>query len=121
MAETFEQYEKNKAQSRPVQENRWMSIEDRMDVAMNQTELLKGVCARVKAFVEAYEGFMEFEIKRVKEIRENPEATGRARSIADNMELDTQTLCAAPDEPQNARLLLDDLKVLLDQMAEGYR
>lgn len=115
MAETFEKYTKMR------DTGGHLPLEQKIDLAMDQGELIRGVAARVTAYVRAYEGFMEWERKHVKEVRENPDATERARSIADNMELDYQTLMSAPDDPKNARLLLDDLKVLLDLLPEGYK
>jgi hypothetical protein len=114
MAETYRKYRENRERSAS------RSMETRVNAIMDQTELLVSVCTRVQAFVDAYMGVVDSEIKRVAEIRNDPKASERSRSVADNMELDVQTLYATPNDP-SARLLLDDLIVLLEQLPAGYK
>ena len=113
MAETYEQYEKNRAKG--LVTNR--SLEERVEAALDQTELFQGVRARVERFLAAYEGFMEFEREHAQAIRNDPVASERALMIAMNMERSIQELASVPDEPKSS-LLLDDLRILLDQFPQ---
>jgi hypothetical protein len=88
------------------------------DVAMDQTDLLKEVRRRVQAFVDAYEPYMAMEVEHIAELRARPNVTDRLKAVADNMELDVQTLRSAPADPKNTHLFLDDLKILLDQFPQ---
>lgn len=90
MAETFEQYEKNKALVRHSP-----SLEMLIDTAMNQTELLQGVVRRVQAFVEAYQEWDDLEpsYQELRSVsRENGDLLGT--------------------------LTFDDLKILLDKFPQ---
>lgn len=116
MAKTFETYERLRDENAATHRK----LEERIEGAVELTELLQDVRRRVGAFVIAYEKMFAPEVDHVKYTREqetyDPES--RAARVADNMEMDLQTLRPAPAQPDNARLLLDDLKILLDKFPQ---
>lgn len=116
MAKIFDTYER----LRDANAATHRSLETRLEEAVEQTELLQDVRRRVDAFVKAYEAMFAPEVDHVRYTREqegyDPES--RAARVADNMEMDLQTLRSAPSRPENARLLFDDLKILLDQFPQ---
>ncbi len=116
MAQIFETYERLQKENHDSSNK----LEDRLEGAVEITELLQDVRRRVQAFVEAYDQMFAPEVDHVKYVREqeNYDPEGRAAKVADNMEMDLQTLRSAPAQPDNARLFLDDLKVLLDQFPQ---
>jgi hypothetical protein len=125
MAETYEQYEKNK---QTASKEGWTgspaarpTFEDRLEAAMDQTELLKAVRRRVETFLRIYE-------ERNADLRETAQAQREhgqghmARAMADRMEADYQEVATVSgysrtDSPEE-RLLLDDLKVLLAEFPQ---
>jgi hypothetical protein len=116
MAETYEQYEKNK-QGTVERE----AFDDRLSAAMDQTVLLKAVRRRVETFVRIYEERNRELLEKARKMRE--EGSGiRTAAIAGGMEHDYQEVATVsgysraknPEE----RLLLDDLKILLDQFPQ---
>jgi hypothetical protein len=121
MAETYEQYEKLKNRTKPTS---WMTVEDKVDAALDQGELLRGVYARVAAFLESYEADVQPNLDVAAEIRERARVSAGkfSEQTADLMEADAQVVAEVRRvHHEHQRLFLDDLKVLLDQMPEGYR
>lgn len=112
MAETYEQYEKNKGVLGP---EGYRPLEDRMNTALDQTELLNAVRERVQAFVNAYEQEAVPEMEYVRRSREEG-LTLRAQMV----EADVQRIerIRPPGTTEEYTLLLDDLKILLDQFPQ---
>lgn len=121
MAKTYDTYQKLKGEDRTMSRpTRKESIEARIEAAVEQTELLQDVGRRVKHFIEAYERCMDMELKHIAEARlaEDWNPDSFKGKIVRNMEDDLQLLRSATDSPENARLHLDDLKILLDQFPQ---
>lgn len=110
MAKTFDEYQRLKSTGGTL------PLEEKLNAAMDQTELIQGVCARVTAFVKAYELDTLPEALAVENMRENGHES-RAAALSQ----DIQTLKSSMGTEGRVRLLLDDLKILLDLMAEGYK
>jgi len=129
MAETYDQYKRNRRLARerpPVTgvESAISATETRLNAALDQAELLRGVYARVKAFLEIYEDHNKDLLKAAESFHQDAQGI-RSAAIAQRMEDTYQEVATVsgysrPKNPEE-RLLLDDLKVLLDQMPEGYR
>lgn len=112
MAKTFETY----ARLRDENATTHRPLEDRIDGAVELTELLQDVRRRVTEFVHAYEAAYDMELGHIVETRgaEDYKPESRRARVADNMELDLQSLSGLP----GARLLLDDVKILLEKFPQ---
>lgn len=124
MAETFDEYENNKinsSQEWPGGVAERKTFDTRLRASLDQVELLEGVFRRVTEFVRIYEESNKDMLEAAQ--RSRKEGRGlRSAAIANGMENDYQEVATVsgysraknPEE----RLLLDDLKVLLDQFPQ---
>jgi len=113
MAKTYDDYQQTDVQK--ARENGEEIIE-RVAKAMDRTEILQDVRRRVTAFVKAYEADVLIEVEHIAKVREAEgyDPASRVARVADNMEQDIQALAGPPGK----KLLLDDLKILLDQFPQ---
>lgn len=117
MAETYEKYLKNQSCAKP---ERRTTMEQQIDAAVDQAELLRDVYRRVEAFVEGYEASIAPEVKAAQEAREKGREALAGSILHDCQTIETVSRAEGLDAGR-ARLFLDDLKILLDQMPEGYK
>lgn len=113
MAKTFEDYQATDPEK--AREERTDVIE-RVAAAMDRTEILQDVARRVAQFVSAYEEMCAMELNHIREVRgeDGYDPDSRRARVAANMEQDLQNLAGLP----GSKLLLDDVKVLLDQFPQ---
>lgn len=121
MGNVYEQYEKNRENMKTGGEYKSGALYDRIDAAMDQTELLKDVRRRVTAFVEAYETLNSGALEEVELLRSRENPTDRVKAIADNIERDYQEVYTQGHHGKEdfTAITLDDLKILLDQFPQG--
>lgn len=117
MAQTYDDYERLKGTALP---GSGCSIEDRMDKAVEQTELLQDVRRRVERFIEAYEDLNGISVATVTEMRGRSDASERTLRIADNIERSYQEIYSQGHlgAKDFSAITLDDLKILLDQFPQ---
>jgi hypothetical protein len=116
MAKTFETYERLRDENAATHRK----LEDRIEGAVELTELLQDVRRRVQAFVDAYETLNAEYLKTAQALRDHPKKTDRQAIIAANIERDYQEIYAQGhhgDETFTA-IALDDLKILLDKFPQ---
>jgi uncharacterized protein YyaL (SSP411 family) len=113
MAKTFESYERLRDENAATHRK----LDDRIEGAVELTELLQDVRRRVQAFVDAYEELNEDYLKSAQALRDRPEKTDRQEIMAANIERDYQEIYTQrhPGVADVTAIALDDLKILLDK------
>jgi hypothetical protein len=116
MAKTFETYERLRDENTATHRK----MEDRIEGAVEQTELLQDVRRRVQAFVDAYEELNAEYLKTAQALRGRSEKTDRQEAMAANIERDYQEIYTQGHHGAEdfTAITLDDLKVLLDQFPQ---
>lgn len=116
MAKTYDDYERLRDENAAIHRK----LEDRIEGAVELTELLQDVRRRVEAFITEYEVLNEDYLKTARSILDREDKTDRQERVASNIMRDYQEIYAQghhkPEGP--TAIVLDDLKVLLDQFPQ---